>query len=309
MVDFFISYTHVDSRWAEWIAYVLEEEGYSTIIQAWDFRPGSNFVLEMQRAAAKAERTIMVLSPAYLNSEMAAPEWASAFARDPQGLARRLVPVMVESCTPEGLLPTIVQIRIAGQDEATARSTLVAGINDARAKPSSRPAFPGGSLEHKPFPGPETAPPSRPVLPRLARKPTDADRRRFIKTSFETIRQTFEQRLGQASAESARVETDFTARSDIDFQAELYLDGKSTCQCRIWLGNMFGPDGICFNEGRTTGDACNEVIGVADGDDLVLSAMMAMDFSGQEPDRDLKRMTPENAASYLWDRFVRRLST
>lgn len=308
MVDFFISYTHVDSRWAEWIAYVLEEEGHSTIIQAWDFRPGSNFVLEMQRAAAEAERTIMVLSPAYLNSEMASSEWASAFARDPQGLARRLVPVMVESCTPDGLLPTIVQIRIAGQDEATARATLVAGINSARAKPSSRPAFPGGSLEQKPFPGPEAAPSSRPVLPRLARKPTDADRRRFIKTSFEAIRQTFEQRLGQASVESDRVEADFTARSDVDFQAELYLDGKSVCQCRIWLGHMFGPDSICFNEGRTIGDACNEVIGVVDGDELALSAMMAMDFGGHESDRDLKRMTPEDAASYLWDRFVHRLA-
>lgn len=34
MTDFFISYTGVDRPWAEWIAYVLEEEGFTTKIQA-----------------------------------------------------------------------------------------------------------------------------------------------------------------------------------------------------------------------------------------------------------------------------------
>ena len=68
MADFFVSYTSADEQWAEWIGYVLEEEGLGVILQAWDFRPGSNFVLEMQRAASEAERTIMVLSPDYMKS-------------------------------------------------------------------------------------------------------------------------------------------------------------------------------------------------------------------------------------------------
>jgi TIR domain len=63
---FFISYTNTDRRWAEWIAWQLEEAGYHTIIQAWDIRPGSNFVAEMNEAAKHALRTIPVLSPAYL---------------------------------------------------------------------------------------------------------------------------------------------------------------------------------------------------------------------------------------------------
>jgi hypothetical protein len=47
MKDFFISYAKADQPWAEWIAWKLEDAGYSTVIQAWDFRPGANFVLEM----------------------------------------------------------------------------------------------------------------------------------------------------------------------------------------------------------------------------------------------------------------------
>jgi hypothetical protein len=52
MTDFFISYTQEDRSWAEWIAWVFEEKGYAVTIQAWDFRPGGNFVLDMQKAAS-----------------------------------------------------------------------------------------------------------------------------------------------------------------------------------------------------------------------------------------------------------------
>ena len=54
MADFFVSYNSADRSWAEWIAYQLEAAGYTTTIQAWDFRPGSNFVLDMQRAATES---------------------------------------------------------------------------------------------------------------------------------------------------------------------------------------------------------------------------------------------------------------
>jgi internalin A len=85
MKDFFVSYTKADQSWAEWIAWKLEEAGFSTVIQAWDFKPGANFVLEMQNAATIANRTIAVLSQKYLESSFTASEWAAAFAQDPQG--------------------------------------------------------------------------------------------------------------------------------------------------------------------------------------------------------------------------------
>jgi hypothetical protein len=63
-LDFFISYTRADERWAEWIAWELEAAGYTTKIMAWDFRPGTSFPREMQEAATRAQRTLAVLSPA-----------------------------------------------------------------------------------------------------------------------------------------------------------------------------------------------------------------------------------------------------
>jgi len=48
-------FNSADKSWVEWIAFVLEQAGYTTILQAWDFRPGENFVLEMQRATTEQE--------------------------------------------------------------------------------------------------------------------------------------------------------------------------------------------------------------------------------------------------------------
>ena len=66
--DFFISYASADREWAEWIAWQLQEDGYEVVIQAWDFRPGSNFIQQMNAALAESKTTIGVLSSAYLRT-------------------------------------------------------------------------------------------------------------------------------------------------------------------------------------------------------------------------------------------------
>ena len=45
--DFFVSYTQADRSWAEWIAWILEENGYRVLVQAWDFVPGTNWTQHM----------------------------------------------------------------------------------------------------------------------------------------------------------------------------------------------------------------------------------------------------------------------
>jgi hypothetical protein len=141
MKDFFISYNRADKQWAEWIAWTLEEAGYSVLVQAWDFLPGGNFVLEMQRAAAESQKTIAVLSESYLKSSYTQPEWAAAFAQDPQSLERKLIPVRVKECKPEGMLRPIVHVDLVGLTEADAKQTLLASLRQ-RAKPEQAPAFP-----------------------------------------------------------------------------------------------------------------------------------------------------------------------
>ncbi len=143
--DFFISYTSTDRSWAEWIAWQLEQGGFSSVLQAWDFRPGQNFVLNMHNASKGAERTIAVLSPDYLNSNFTQSEWAAAFRQDPKGEKGTLLPVHVRECREQltGLLGPIIYIDLVGLDESDARKKLLEGVKHQSSKPTTPPAFPG----------------------------------------------------------------------------------------------------------------------------------------------------------------------
>lgn len=162
MNDFFISYNSADRTWAEWIAWVLEEHGYTVIIQAWDILPGSNFILEMQRAAENSRRTIMVLSENYLNATYTQPEWAAAFKLDPESTERTLIPIRVGECKPTGLLGPLVYVDVMDKGESEAEQAVLNALMD-RAKPATRPQFPGSTpvgdrvTSHKiSFPGNDT---------------------------------------------------------------------------------------------------------------------------------------------------------
>ena len=139
--DFFISYNKADATWAEWIAWVLEQHGKTVTIQAWDFRPGGNFVLDIQSATQDCDRTIAVLSNDYLNAIYTQPEWAAAWNQDPSASDRKLLPVRVGPCKPTGLLASIAYVDLVGKSETEAETLLLAALKE-RGKPATRPGFP-----------------------------------------------------------------------------------------------------------------------------------------------------------------------
>jgi len=141
-VDFFISYTKADEDAAQWVAWQLEQAGFNVIIQAWDFGAGSNFVSEMEEATRKAERTIVILTQAFMDSAFARAEWAAAFAKDPMGIKRTLLPVRVGECEVEGLLGQIVYIDLVGRTAEEAADELLARVKPGRSKPATAPPAP-----------------------------------------------------------------------------------------------------------------------------------------------------------------------
>jgi hypothetical protein len=141
--DFFVSFNQADRAWATWIAWVLEEAGYTVFFQDWDFK--GNFVLEMDRAHTQSRRTVAVLSPDYLTSRFTAPEWAARFAQDATSQYDLLIPVRVRPCDLEGLLAQIVYVDLVGCGEAAARDKLLKRVEGIRLKPDEPPLFPGGA--------------------------------------------------------------------------------------------------------------------------------------------------------------------
>jgi len=155
--DVFVSYTQPDRAWAEWIAWLLEEDGYRVLVQAWDMVAGSHWISRMDQGVTRAARTVAVLSPDYLSSVYGSAEWRAAWAEDPQGQQRKLITVRVRGERPSGLLTGVVGIDLVGLSEAAARRRLrdeIAATVQGRAKPGSPPPFPLRAVPAEPrFPG------------------------------------------------------------------------------------------------------------------------------------------------------------
>jgi tetratricopeptide (TPR) repeat protein len=124
----FISYTGVDEPWGKWLAAVLREAGHHVTLQATDFRPGENFVIRMQEAASSADHTLVVFSNRYLASGFGASEWAAAFAADPMGVSRKLIPIAIEPVDVSGLWRAIVRLEIFDKSEDAARNAVLNAV-------------------------------------------------------------------------------------------------------------------------------------------------------------------------------------
>jgi hypothetical protein len=147
--DFFISYNQADADIAQWIAWTLEDNDYTVVIEAWDFRAGGNFVVEMDKGLVQCERMIVVMSPHYLSANYTVSEWAEKFSNDPQGIRRAVVPVVVEPCEPSGLLQQLIRIEIFGLERDAAKKELLAKLAPGRAKPATEPPFPERIARHE----------------------------------------------------------------------------------------------------------------------------------------------------------------
>ncbi|MDR2712258.1 MAG: toll/interleukin-1 receptor domain-containing protein, partial [Clostridiales bacterium] len=147
MKDFFISYTGTDKRFATWVAEILEDNNYSITIQAWDFKPGDNFVSKINEALLECDKLIVILSENYLKSEWCEAEWTSKLAEQVKLKERHIIPIRIEPVDLKGLLSPIVYIDIVDKSEDDAKQSIINGVNDTDIRKSD--GYPSYySLEH-----------------------------------------------------------------------------------------------------------------------------------------------------------------
>ncbi len=175
--DFFVSYIDADKKWAEWIAWQLNQvlvEGHAArvFVEAWDIVPGMHAVASRHDALIRSSRVVPVLSEGYLRRSEAIAEWATKWHGNPAG--GRIVPVRVKACRPDGLLGSISYIDLVGLNAKTAAERLISRITDAlsgRAKPLRPPSWPGLAAERpaisawRSFPGPPVLVGEPPAVP------------------------------------------------------------------------------------------------------------------------------------------------
>ncbi len=110
-VDFFVSYAGLDTGWAEWLAWQLEQAGHRVELDVWDWAPGEDFVTHMQTALERADRLLAVCTEAYVASAFGGAELRAAFAQQSAG---QIVPVLIEPVTLPPLYAPLIHVGRTG---------------------------------------------------------------------------------------------------------------------------------------------------------------------------------------------------
>jgi TIR domain-containing protein len=97
--DVFISYSHQDQTWVKQdLLSELEAKGLQVCIDYRDFEPGAASVSEMRRAVTSSRKTLLVLTPDYVQSAWTEFEVLMVQTLDPANQQRRLIPLRKERC-------------------------------------------------------------------------------------------------------------------------------------------------------------------------------------------------------------------
>jgi hypothetical protein len=97
--DVFISYSHLDSEWVkDWLLPRVEAAGLSVCIDFRDFDVGIPSLTNMENAAERSRKTLLVLTPNWIASEWTNFESLLIQTEDPSGVRQRTLPLMLKKC-------------------------------------------------------------------------------------------------------------------------------------------------------------------------------------------------------------------
>ena len=115
--DVFISYSHADEAWAEGTLLPrLEGAGLRVCIDFRDFLPGKPALINMQDTVRDSRFTLLALTPDWVKSEWTLFESLLSRTKDPAGLQRRTIPLLLQACDLPDLIAMITWVDFTRSD-------------------------------------------------------------------------------------------------------------------------------------------------------------------------------------------------
>lgn len=144
--DAFISYSHHDKKWVhDWLLPQLESAGLRICMDFRDFEPGVPSLVNMENAVERSRKTLIVLTPAWVESEWTTFESLLIQTDDPAGRRARMIPLRLKPCKSPKRIAMLTYVDFTQPAEAEFQlGRLIAAIK-------------GGSIPDRPQPALERA--------------------------------------------------------------------------------------------------------------------------------------------------------
>lgn len=140
--DAFIGYSHHDKDWVDsWLLPRLEAAGLCVCIDYRDFEPGLPSLVNMENAVERSRKTLIVLTPAWVESEWTTFESLLVQTDDPAGRRARIIPLRLEPCKPPKRIAMLTYLDFTQPTEAQFQlQRLVTAIRSEPMRDADRPS-------------------------------------------------------------------------------------------------------------------------------------------------------------------------
>ena len=306
-VNAFISYSHRDGAALERLhthLAVLRREG---LIHAWfdrDILAGAEIDADIAAQLESCELFLLLASPDFLASDYCVErEMERALERHRAGEARA-IPIIIEPCewprTPLRSLKALPRDGIPISEWPNENRAYLDVVQELRR------ILEVGTVSLDPEREVPAAPPqahqSSPGRYRVQREFDEIDRSEFRESAFATMRDCFERGIADIDATDG-LRGRFVSLSPTSFTCTVVNGAREHGTAHITVhGRMggvgFGDISYVFSENAPPGTANGGFTVDADEYELFLNPLLGMGRYDEE------RLTPEAAASHLWDEFL-----
>ena len=138
---------------------------------------------------------------------------------------------------------------------------------------------------------------------RITKRFTDQDKDAFKLETFEYMARFFEASLQELAARNPGIEGRFRRIDSNRFTSVVYMDGKTTARCTVFMGGGHGfIDGIAYLANETTdSNSYNESLHVDNDEQTLFLRSMGMSFRQRGGEQKLSQ---EGAAELYWGMFI-----
>lgn len=316
MASVFFSYSHKDESLRDQLETHLALLKNQGLIDAWYDRrivAGSDVDDSIFEKLETADIILLLVSSDFLSSSYCySREMQRAMERHDAKEAR-VIPVILRHCdwhgAPFGKLMAAPRdgkpvTSWPDRDEALAdvakqirKAVEVASASGA----ASRPAAAGLVTKRAPSSGLVNSLPRSSNL-RLKKEFSEQDRDEFLLSTFDYVCKFFDGSIQAVGERNPAVKGRFERIDSRRIAAFLYRGGKKIAECSVRVDGFGRDNGIAFSHDASVRQGSfNELLNVKADEQSLFLATMGMSFSDN---RD-KQLSPEGAAEFLWELFIK----
>lgn len=318
MLNLFFSYAHEDEDLRDQLEVHLTSLKREGIIATWHDRrivAGAPLDGEISAYLENANIILLLVSPYFIASDYCFNvEMTRAMERHNDGSAI-IIPVILQPCNwhkmPFGNLKACPKdgkpiSKYPNMHDAFLEVTLA--VKDAAAKliPDSS-ALQTKSVVSKTGDAPviTNTRKLRSSNLRVKKEFTDRDKNKFLIDAFEYVANYFEGSLNELKERNRDIEIDFRRIDANRFTATVYVKGKETSKCNIWLtdGSSY-LSGILYSFGSFREGSYNESLNVENDGYAMYLKSIGRQYHRQNAE---EKMTFEGGAEYYWSMFIEHL--